>query len=474
MFIPLLLSAAAAAPVSAAQAAPVQSAVPAQSANTVVAPPALSPQGTPLPTGGTVASAVGGSNVAIGVSALRLMNSPQSGVYEFVLNETGTTWQEPFLLGVPPVPAGPDAPLLVVFHGWGNTHNSILTQTSYFHEARQRGWYIVAPLGAHKYNYAIPYAQQNVQAVLDWVTEFLPVDESRIYGVGFSMGGGNVTNYAARHLDPDHARFAAIVNHTGTVSIRDVFYNAVDTSLLEHVDMFGGTPTQLPFEYARSSVIDIEPNFPAPDQQADLARNLVGLPMFTFAAKSDPLQHLVRETRIFTRWMWRLGGTPRMKLENGALHSWDTLDEWSACQFLSQHTLDDSPQGTHSLLADRDAGYYCFQVEQDAPNAFTPFRWNLDESLNRLVLDQTENLARLTVDTAAAGLDTGVAVKVILGTADGLPEEVVLDGYATPPTDVLRNGVSAPLGSWSYDALSGTVSIIETNAAAYPLWRIEP
>lgn len=470
MLIHLLLSAVAAAPapLPAPQAASVQS------ANTVVQPPAFNPQGQALPTNGTVASAVGGQQIAIGVAPLRLTGSPQSGVYELVLNDTGTTWQEPFLLGIPPIPAGPTAPLLVVFHGWGNTHNSILDQTTYFHEARQRGWYVVAPLGAHKYNYAIPYAQQNVQAVLDWVTAYLPVDETRIYGVGFSMGGGNVTNYAARHLDPAHPRFAAIVNHTGTVSVRDVFYNAVDTSLLEHVDMFGATPLQDPFGYARSSVIDIQPGFPAPNPEMDLARNLVGLPIFTFSAVNDPLQHLVRETRILTRWLWRLGGTPRLKEAQGALHTWDSLDEWAACQFLSQHTLDDSPLGTHSLLADRDATYYCFQVEQDVPNAFTPFRWNLDATLNRLILDQTENLARLTVDTAAAGLDTNNVVKVMLGTADGLPEEVVLDGYSVAPTDVLRNGLSMPLGSWNFDAQTGTVTIIETNATAYPLWRIEP
>lgn len=470
MLIPLLLTAAAAA--SAAPQAP--QTAPVQSANTVVQPPAFSPQGQALPTGGTVASAVGGQPIAIGVAPLRLLGAPQTGVYELVLNDTGTTWQEPFLLGIPPVPAGPNAPLLVVFHGWGNTHRSILDQTSYFHEARQRGWYVVAPLGAHKYNYAIPYAQQNVQAVLDWVTEFLPVDESRIYGVGFSMGGGNVTNYAATRLDPAHARFAAIVNHTGTVSVRDVFFNAVDTSLLEHVDMFGGTPITKAFEYARSSVIDVQPGFPAPDPEADLARNLVGLPMFTYSAVNDPLQHLVRETRILTRWLWRLGGTPRMKEVQGALHTWDSLDEWAACQFLSAHTLDASPLGTHSLLADRDATYYCFEIEQDAAGSFTPFRWNLDQALNRLILDQTENLRRITVDTAAAGLDTSSILKVILGTDDGLPEEVVLDGYAQAPSNVLRNGVTMPVGAWSFDALSGTVTILETNAAAYPQWRIEP
>ena len=446
-----------------------------QSANTVVLPPAVSPTGQPLPTGGTVANAVGGTNVGIGVSALRLMGSPQGGVYDLLLNDTGTVWQEPFLLGVPPVPEGIESPLLVVFHGWGNTHRSILDQTDYFREARRRGWYVIAPLGAHKYNYSIPYAEQNVEAVLDWATDFLPIDKDRIYGVGFSMGGGNVTNYAARHLDPAHARFAAIVNHTGTVSVRDVFYNAVDTSLLEHVDMFDGTPLQYPFEYARSSVIDMDSSNLTPNSDSDLARNLVGLPMYQFSGLSDPLTNLVTETRIMSRWLWRLGGTPRLKEDPSVTeHSWSSLDEWSACQFLSSHTLDDSPQGTHSLLADRDANYYCFALEQDVPRAFTPFRWNLDSNLNRLVLDETQNLARLTVDTEAAGLDTSITLKVMFGTQDGETDEVVLDGYSVPPTDVLRNGLSVSLGSWSWDAQMGTVTIIETNAAAYPLWRIEP
>lgn len=466
MWLRTLLLAVALAPAAASQSS--------TAGSTVVAPPAATPQGTPLPTSGTVANAVGGQTVVPGAPSLRLAGGYGPGVYELVMNDTGTAWQESFLIGIPPVPVQPEAPLLVVFHGWGNTHRSILDQTTYFHEARQRGWYIIAPLGAHKYNYAIPYAQQNVQAVLEWATWALPIDDERIYGVGFSMGGGNVANYAARHLDPNRPQFAAIVNHTGTVSVRDVYYNAIDTSLLDHVDMFGGSPTQFPFAYARSSVIDIEPTRNMPDPEMDLARNLVGLPMFTTAAQSDPLQHLVRETRIVTRWLWHLGGTPRYKEEVGALHTWDTLDEWSACQFLSGKRLDNSAVGTRSLLADRDATYLCFQVEQDTPGQFTPFRWNLDPSINRLVLDETENLARITVDTAAAELDTSIPLKVLLGTQDGLPEEVVLDGYATPPSNVLRNNQPVGGGSWTWDAVHETVTLHETDAGAYPLWRIEP
>ena len=130
------------------------------------------------------------------------------GVYSISFNDTGTGWQESFLLAVPRNPL-PSPPLLVMFHGYSTSENSCLTQTPLMKMAMERGWYVVAPLGAHQMNYGVPYSQANIEFVLDWVLHTLPIDTDRIYGIGFSMGGGGVSSYAARHLDPDHARFAA-------------------------------------------------------------------------------------------------------------------------------------------------------------------------------------------------------------------------------------------------------------------------
>ena len=62
------------------------------------------------------------------------------GTWEVTLNDTGTTWQEPFIIGIPRQMQTP-APLLVAFHGWGNTHKDIVVNTKYFQKAMARGWW---------------------------------------------------------------------------------------------------------------------------------------------------------------------------------------------------------------------------------------------------------------------------------------------------------------------------------------------
>ena len=39
------------------------------------------------------------------------------------------------------------------------------------------------------------------------------------------MGGGAALSYAARHRDPERGAFAAVVNHTGTISLRNTYHN---------------------------------------------------------------------------------------------------------------------------------------------------------------------------------------------------------------------------------------------------------
>jgi len=68
----------------------------------------------------------------------------------------------------------------------------------------------VAPRGIYKENFGAPLPQDQQQQVIDWVLAHYPIDRDRIYGIGFSMGGGGVASYAARHLDRTGAMFAAM------------------------------------------------------------------------------------------------------------------------------------------------------------------------------------------------------------------------------------------------------------------------
>jgi poly(3-hydroxybutyrate) depolymerase len=393
-------------------------------------------------------------------------------VFEITLTNTGTGWDEPFLLGIP-VAAGSDAPLLVVFHGYARTHNAILSETSYFRDAMARGWYVLAPLGAHKFNYGIPYAQENIAAALTWAAKTLPLDLDRIYGVGFSMGGGVVTSFAARHVSPLGPRFAAIVNHTGTVSLRNEYFNVFDQSLFNNSLMFGGSPNQFPFAYQQASAIDVDEIDQTIDPDSDFARNLAGLPIRNWAVAGDPLAHLVDQIQQFDSHVGSRGSNSTITIGSGNEHSWDSLAEDSVLDYLSQFTRQELPAGvTHNTIADRDGRFFHFDLEQASSGGFTSFSWNVQTGLNRVYLFGAKNLARASLLAGDMGLDVTLPFEIVVGNKDGLALDIVLRGYAAPPSAVLRGGRAT--GSWSHDAQAETVTLFETNAATFPLWRVEP
>lgn len=416
---------------------------------------------------------LGGRLFAFGDPFAAVAPTGTAGVHHFTFNGTGTAWQEPFLIGVPRVPLSP-APLLVLFHGFGVSEWDCFRNTGLMKRAMERGWYVLAPRGAHDLNFSIDYAQENIEFVLDWLLAVATIDRARIYGVGFSMGGGGLTSYAARHLDPTRAMFAALVNHTGTVSIRHVYDNSAPAgqAILEHPLMFGGPPSAFPFAYQRASVIDLNYLDGSIDPTTDLARNLKHVPIQHWSATFDPLAYLLVQTNSVHTWLLGLGAASERVEVISTEHTWRILSETAVLDYLESKTLVLPAEGTHRLLADRDGPYLHFQVEQDAPGSFTPVRWNKSSALNRIVVDQTRNLKRLTVRTSSIGLNTTISLSVIPGTQDGSAEELAFDGYPNPPSDVLRNGVSNP--NWSYDPSQGVVVLYEASAAGYPQWLIVP
>lgn len=411
--------------------------------------------------GGVLRATAGAGISAIPVPGYRRL-------YELTIANTGTPWQESFLFQIPSVPASLDVPVLVVFHQFGVSHYDVEAHTGFLQEAAARGWYVVAPLGATQINFSSIDSQINTKIVLDWVLQFFNVDRERIYGVGFSMGGGNVLNYGARHLDPDGAMFAAIVNHTGVVSLRDTYLS--DPSARPFLELlFGGPPSTHLFEYQRSSALDLDPVTRAVVAGTDLVRNLTHVPMQTWHAAGDPLAYLVAQNEILHDHMQALGGDEALVVAPGSSHDWSTLDEAAVCDFLAGQRLV-LPTGGAALV-DQDGPYLHMRVWQDSPGAFTPFRWQVHPDLNRFSLGMTENLKRIRVQTVACGLDPKAPLQVVMGTTDGLPDELTFTGYDHPPSGVTRDGWPAP--SWVWDAVDETIQITELNGG-YHSWRILP
>ncbi len=431
-------------------------------------------RGEVLTRNGDFFSAVGGnpSGMATRASISNGKGMLPLGVYEVTLPNTPSGWEEKFLIGVPKSPLTP-APCLVVFHGYGEEHTDMVAKTTYFQEAMARGWIVIAPLAAHKYNYAIDYAQENAELALTWAATYLTLDPDRFYAVGFSMGGGMAASFAARHLDRYGPHFAAVAIHTGTCSIRDVYWSANDKTLLESPQMFGGNPDQVPFRYQTASTIDLDFSTNQVDPESDLVRNLVHTPLYHFAALNDPNPFLINETQQNHSQALVRHVPSSLVTSNDSVHQWYTLDETTVLDWLEPKTYQQVADGEAiQVLADRDGRWYDFEVTQSQSGGFTPFRWTVLQSMNRFYLDQIENAARIAVDPAKLGLDKDATVEFVVNNVDGTAIEIALEGYAQAPIDVRRAGVST--GAWSFDAATGTLTLYESDASTFPLWQIIP
>ncbi|MEM9799713.1 MAG: alpha/beta hydrolase [Planctomycetota bacterium] len=406
-----------------------------------------------------------------------------SGVGTFfilALEVPATNELELFSLHVPAVPSGSTRPLLTCFHVAGASHLDIWFNTSYFREAIRRDWFCVAPLQRNlapgtdaQISYASAQSQLHVEAVIDFVTQSFAVDLERLYGVGFSMGGGNALSYAARHRDPSRGAFAAVVNHTGTVALGNVYGN-VPTAIRDQLDViFSGTPTTAPFGYQRSSLIELDPNGGLLAGGRHMATNLRHVPVRSYFNPIDPLGYLVRQTQQLDVFFDSLPPSihdlqPRLS----GCHCWATIDDFEVCEWLDQWSLTSPSSG--SLLCDRSGRWEQFEVALDCADCFGAFDYTLEEQSNRVLVLRTEGIESVEIDLVEAGFATS-APKLFVETSsiDGTDTRLVFRGLSAPPARVFRNTgelttpcVPGPgAASWCWDAATLTLEIVEPAGA---------
>jgi hypothetical protein len=436
-----------------------------------------------VPVGGTPDSGLSGGTPTLGMGLSVLPVPGYPGVYNVTLRNTGSGYLESFVLQVPSgAPAGP-RPMLVAFHRANVSHADAFLWTSFPQECEARGWYFVAPLGGSQRHFSSLVSQINTQRVLEVVCGLYPIDRSRIYGVGFSMGGGAVSNFASRHLDASAPRFAAIVNHTGSVSIAHAFANDLDDAdlddgplpngaNLEAPDLMefwnGGTPATAAFSFQRCSAIDIDPLTGLVGSGTDLARNLLGTKVLTVLATGDTHPYLPLQTQTWVGHLASLGVDNTFQSVVYSGHSWDALDETTTCDWLAQWSAVVPHSGNQ--LADEDGQTVaCFQVGQDQPGQFTPFQWNVDTVANRLSVWGSSNLRRLSVDAEALGLAYLGTLRFNVSNTDATPDELLLTNVPYAPLQVLRDGLPA---SFVYNAQLSTCLVSEVDGAGHQ-WRIQ-
>jgi hypothetical protein len=303
------------------------------------------------------------------------------------------------------------------------------------------------------------------------------VDLSRIYAVGFSMGGGMALNYGARHLDPSRGTFAAIVNHTGSVDIIDTYENDPASAFV--FDFWYGDQSPGSADYdlmRRAAVIEWDPVAQQVDPNTDLVRNLSHVPLKSIRASNEPLVGLAAQCDRLDAHLQTLGRVPgpsySYEIVPANVHSWSTLDEKSACDWLAQFSLN-LPTSQRTIAA--TGGYYFnFLVTQTDPELLTPFTWEIDPIANELRLSETANLTQLGVQTLEAGLSTSQQLRVVLSTADSMVNRVLLSDFPVQPASVSRDGMVLPTTHWGYNPQTGVVTLTEWDGSSVHTYTIQP
>ena len=416
-------------------------------------------------------------------------------VLRLFVPETGN--EELFTLHVPDSPPGQARPLLVGFHGYGVSHLDFsYYNTSFLSEADARDWFVLAPiqinplLNTGDLSFGSADSQLNVRAVMEYTLANWPIDLDRIYGVGFSMGGGNAVSYGARHRNRERGAFSAIVNHTGATSASDVWVH--EPAIRAPLEVtFGGPPPG--FEYARSSAVELSLADGSLVQGGrHMATNLAGVAVRSYYFNGDPKAYLRDQSDRLDEFM---SATPGLSHElivettspcpnsPNPNHCWDLLDEPTVLDWLATQSLGPPPlQGR--ILADRAERWNGFDLEQHAPGAFSSLDYDLvsnSTSPSQVSLMNRENTSVIGLDLAEFGLDATVGVQLQTFARDGLPVTISIQGLVGPPAVVRRNNLQVPSDCgppstaprWCFDAASGTLELHEPTGS-FSRWSVTP
>ena len=413
--------------------------------------------------------------------------------YHYSLSEaeTQTGWPERVIVTAPdPLPTG-KVPVLALFHGFGGTEQTVLTNTNFQQEAvENRGWILLSMLGGHQFHFSSELSKQHTKFAFDilFANFSTQIDRSRIYGVGFSMGGGAVLNYAASNIDPQNEMFAAVFAATANLSPAYSYqFEPSAHTIYQNSTVFGGTPTENPFLYRRSSVLEaLEPmnlesfNFDSSNTQLydsnnSLYHNLTHIPVGLIyeSASNGQLLHLKKQTHALASILENYGNTELFPAPEIG-HSWDVVQEAQVCDFLSGSDL--KLPTAAKTLAYEDGKQFYFDIKRDTinPDQFTRYVWRVLPNLNELHLFETKNLSSITVDLEAAQLSAQQLLTIKHHSQDSSSDTLSIKGFTDAPTAVYRNNTEVNAQSWSYNSLEQKITLLENGDGGYAVWKIQP
>ncbi|MBI3817218.1 MAG: hypothetical protein HY286_00890 [Planctomycetes bacterium] len=396
-------------------------------------------------------------NVPSGATGFNVvLSASETGV---VFN--GTPYGEQFSLMIPANynPLSPP-PLVVAWHGYGNSQIQPMPYLAA--EANNRGWMLMAPLGIADNSFSWLPGQQAVEKSIDWLRANYPYDESRVYGVGFSMGAMCITNFASRHLDPAWTRFAALATCCATLDNVDDYTNSVSIQSLFQF-YFGGSPYggTYNFEYYRTSLLRLAMpmNYPYPPvENITMARAIAHLPVYmTWSTDDNVVPYCPTHNLSLITYLTSLGNAPYQVPQTGLTlkHHWTVLNVVDCFNYLQNYSLVTYP--THySVLADIDGSFNNVATTGGASGQFRRFDVNIDPGTGIVHVDNTKNVSRATMDLTNYGMASGGNVSVMSSSIDSTGDVLtVMNPYSAKPPS--RINIDSNINYiWTYDGAQST------------------
>jgi pimeloyl-ACP methyl ester carboxylesterase len=369
--------------------------------------------------------------------------------------------------------------MVLGFHHFGVSEQALFNpNTKLPMICQQRGWLLLAPFGLVDTNFANEPSQRALEAVLAFVDKYFDWNAERIYAVGFSMGGLNALSFGLRHQDPGSYRLAGLVSHVGTVD--PIYaYNTGPLNLqliMQNPLVFGGSPTSVPFNYERVTAGRINSGN-ALDVSLAPSTNLLDTRVYLSINQNDPETGLKLQNDALASYLSSQGLDLLVNKYSGpALHSWSTLDDVTACNWLESGVAPGAAPINGppvEIFADRPARYRFTEVRGLSPSRVA--RYNIvlgGAGSNSFGVLGTRNLLELAIDVTQLGLQTGQTLAFTTWSTDGTAPTFVIEQFPQSPNSIQVNGL-AP-AAWSYDPQSKELSIRPTNNGSFVTVVIAP
>jgi predicted esterase len=392
---------------------------------------------------------------------------------------------------------GPPHPLVIAYHGYGASSQSVANQSTLDEECNARNWIYLSPTGMDDQLFGSGPSQQNTEAAIRYMLDNFHVDEERLYMVGFSMGAGIAANFTAQHRDPDGIMIAALGLLSGTYDWTMAYSTGTpDLQLfMQHELHFGGSPTNLPFEYKRWSTLYFDPASYPPIPGAlitaeSMALNLGDTPVYMTWDTTDPQLQVLKQNARLVNVLEALGGTLEWKTVtatfdpvSGTLkpHSWLVLDEADLCDFFQDKLLDRKPDGFRALL-DEGGPVAWMSVVQRLAGQFSAVQASalpgIEESAEpALAVTLVNNCVQLEADLAATQIAGEDPIALTAESLDFFGFRLVLAGAACPPVYLLDSELGTLLPVSDHDPVAerleitvAPISTLEADAVCEPDW----